>query len=81
MLISSSYANAGYEFTYSWASGNAYEEESGLTAPTVTVTYEPTTSSAEAGSEAVEITFVCGDVTKTLNTTANVVTKAPADGE
>ena len=82
VLVSTSYASAGYEFKYTWASGNTYEDEKGATQPSVTPAFEPTTAQAEAGSEKITISFTCNGEKfgQTLSTTANVVAEAPAEG-
>ena len=78
VLVNTSFASAGYEFKYTWASGAEYEEDSQH--PTVSVTYAPATAQGTAGSQGVSIKFSCGEYEQTISTTANVVTEAPSEG-
>ena len=54
------YADEYFDFDITWKSGLTYDEESGLTAPIVSYTYDPDTAGANDVAETVTITWTCG---------------------
>ena len=66
--------NLGFEYTVTWKSGNTYSSN-WPTAPSVTYTYEPTTSASEAKTEEVTVKWSCNGAEGEIKTNINVVTE------
>ena len=73
VTVNTAYTDSlGFEYTVTWKSGNTYSSTWPV-APTVTYTYEPTTSASEAKTEEVTVTWSCNDAEGEIKTNINVV--------